>query len=84
MVVLTILAGLGWGGYKVWKAVDPFATTEPEGCRVVVLGQSYDLDLEQSQNAAIITAQSIRRGLPAHAATIALVTAMQELSLIHI
>ncbi|GAE78606.1 hypothetical protein JCM18920_117 [Cutibacterium acnes JCM 18920] len=52
MVVLAILAGLGWGGYKVWKAVDPFATTEPEGCRVVVLGQSYDLDLEQSQNAA--------------------------------
>lgn len=78
MVVLTILAGLGWGGYKVWKAVDPFATTEPEGCRVVVLGQSYDLDLEQSQNAAIITAESIRRGLPTRAAAIALTTAMQE------
>ncbi|MSS46669.1 hypothetical protein FYJ43_11740 [Cutibacterium sp. WCA-380-WT-3A] len=77
-MVLAILAGLGWGGYKVWKAVDPFATTEPEGCRVTVSGQSYDLDLEQSQNAAIITAESIRRGLPAHAATVALATAMQE------
>ena len=60
------------------KAVDPFATTEPEGCRVVVLGQSYDLDLEQSQNAAIITAETIRRGLPTRAAAIALTTAMQE------
>ena len=78
VVVLAILAGLGWGGYQVWRAVDPFTTTEPEGCRVTVSGQSYDLDLEQSQNAAIITAESIRRGLPAHAATIALVTAMQE------
>lgn len=78
IVVLAILAGLGWGGYQVWRAVDPFTTTEPEGCRVTVSGQSYDLDLEQSQNAAIITAESIRRGLPAHAATIALVTAMQE------
>ncbi|WCC80481.1 hypothetical protein O6R08_02900 [Cutibacterium equinum] len=77
-VVLAILAGLGWGGYKVWKTVDPFDTVEPEGCRVTVSGQSYDLDLEQSQNAAIITAESIRRGLPAHAATIALATAMQE------
>ena len=78
VVVLAILSGLGWGGYKVWKAVDPFATIEPEGCRVTVSGQSYDLDLEQSQNAAIITAESIRRDLPAHAATIALATAMQE------
>ncbi|MDO4411535.1 hypothetical protein [Cutibacterium sp.] len=62
----------------VWKAVDPFKTVEPEGCRVTVAGQSYDLDLEQSENAAIITAESIRRNLPAHAATIALATAMQE------
>lgn len=45
---------------------------------MVVLGQSYDLDLEQSQNAAIITAESIRRGLPTRAAAIALTTAMQE------
>ena len=78
VVVLAILAGLGWGGYKVWKTVDPFDTVEPEGCRVTASGQSYDLDLEQSQNAAIITAESIRRGLSAHAATVALATAMQE------
>ena len=45
-MVLAILAGLGWGGYKVWKTVDPFDTVEPEGCRVTASGQSYDLDLE--------------------------------------
>ncbi|MGK2310292.1 hypothetical protein [Cutibacterium sp. V947] len=78
VVVLAILAGLGWGGHEVWKAVDPFGTVEPEGCRVTVSGQSYDLDLEQSQNAAIIAAESIRRGMPVRAATIALATAMQE------
>ena len=36
------------------------------------------LDLEQSENAALIAAIAVRRGMPARAATIALATAYQE------
>ena len=36
------------------------------------------LSAEQARNASLISAISIRRGMPAHAATIALATALQE------
>lgn len=49
-----------------------------EGCRVSVGDVSSQLDQEQSANAAIIVGESIRRGLPPRAATIGLVTALQE------
>ncbi|NEG54641.1 cobalt transporter [Bifidobacterium platyrrhinorum] len=39
---------------------------------------SYALSAEQSANAALITAIGVTRGLPDHAATVALATAMQE------
>lgn len=39
---------------------------------------SYALTTEQSRNAALITAIGVTRGLPDHAATVALATAMQE------
>ena len=52
-----------------------------EQCVVRVGSQADSLDLEQSGNAAIIVAESIRRGLPARAASIALATAMQESNL---
>lgn len=38
----------------------------------------FTLDPDQAQNAAIITAVGIRRGMPDHAVTIALATALQE------
>lgn len=38
----------------------------------------YPLSAEQSRNAALITAVGVTRGLPDHAATVALATAMQE------
>lgn len=78
LVAVLLLGALGYGGWRVWKAVDPFTTPVAEGCQVSVNGQSYTLDLEQSGNAALITAESIRRGLPPRAASIALATAMQE------
>lgn len=62
----------------MWTSINPFRSVEDEGCRVTYQGQTYTLDLEQSHNAAIITAESIRRKLPPHAATVALATAMQE------
>lgn len=47
-------------------------------CVAPYRGVDYTLDLGQSRNAAIIAGISVNRGLPAHAATIALATAMQE------
>lgn len=41
-------------------------------------GASYALSAEQADNAALITAMSVQRRLPARAATIALATARQE------
>ncbi len=41
-------------------------------------GTRQSLDADQADNAALITAVTVRRGLPARAATIALATAVQE------
>jgi hypothetical protein len=51
---------------------------QPEDCTASVGGHDATLDPEQAENAALITALAVRRGLPARAATIALATAMQE------
>ena len=50
-------------------------------CVAVAGAYSGSMNPEQAGNAAIIVGESIRRGLPARAATIALVTAWQESSL---
>jgi len=50
----------------------------PQRCLAVAGDFASTLDLEQSGNAAIIAGESIRRGLPARAATIALAAAWQE------
>lgn len=61
--------------------VDLLSTT---GCTVEVGDQRVDVDLEQAENAALITAISIERGMPARAASIALATAYQESKLYNI
>lgn len=78
IVSVTLVATLAIVGVKMWHKVKPAARTDAEGCHVVVDSETYWLDLEQSENAAIIVAESIRRGLPPRAASIALATAMQE------
>lgn len=50
----------------------------PEGCTATVDGRSVELSLEQAENASLIAAISVQRGLPARAASIALATAYQE------
>src|SRR4051794_6596239 len=50
----------------------------PEGCRASVGGNVVDLSTEQAENATLISAIAVRRGLPARAASIALATAFQE------
>jgi hypothetical protein len=51
---------------------------DPKGCTATVAGRTVDLDTEQSENAALIAAIGVQRGLPARAASIALATAYQE------
>jgi hypothetical protein len=55
-----------------------------EECTAEVDGQRVDLSLEQAENASLITAISVRRGLPVRAASIALATAYQESDLFNL
>ncbi|MFC7492919.1 MULTISPECIES: hypothetical protein [unclassified Nocardioides] len=63
-------------GYAVVQQVSPLL--QPDECTATVDGRTVALDVEQAENAALITAVSIQRGMPARAATIALATAYQE------
>lgn len=50
----------------------------PEGCTAQVAGLTVDLSTDQAENASVIAAVGVRRGLPARAVSIALATAFQE------
>lgn len=78
LLSLAVVAGLvTFGAYLL---SDRLAGELPftEGCEVTVNGHSASLSLEEAENAALISAVSVRRGMPARAATIALATAFQE------
>jgi hypothetical protein len=72
-VVLAVVAGVG---VAIWRGSGPLP--DPEGCSVTLNGHRVDLTTEQSENATLIAAIGIRRGLPARAVSIALATAYQE------
>src|SRR3546814_9427515 len=55
-----------------------------DGCQVEVDGQKVELGRGQTENAALIAAIGVRRGLPARAVSIALATAYQESKIINI
>jgi hypothetical protein len=63
-------------GVAVLEGVGPLP--DPEGCTAEVGDVTVELDLEQAENAALITSIAIERGMPARAASIALATAYQE------
>lgn len=63
-------------GIAVHQGIGPIP--DPVGCTAEVDGLVVDLDAEQSENAALIAAISVQRGMPARAASIALATAYQE------
>ena len=63
-------------------AVPPLLDTS--GCTAEVGGHTVEVDLEQAENAALITAVAVERGMPARAASIALATAYQESKLYNI
>lgn len=75
-IVLIVVAGAG----AVWFFVrTPFA--QPPGCTVAGAtagSSSFTLSTEQTDNAATIAAVGQRLGMPDHAVTVALATAMQE------
>ncbi|HEX2856442.1 MAG TPA: hypothetical protein VHO26_03030 [Propionibacteriaceae bacterium] len=81
LTLAVLLALAGAIGGVVWHLVTGrkvLIIPPSEQCIVTVGTTTTSLDLEQSGNAAIIVAESIRRGLAPRAASIALATAMQE------
>ena len=72
--VVIILAGAA-GVVRLLSATSP---TGPPECRVAVGSVSYFFDLEQAANATTIAAVGKRMGLPDHAVTVAVATALQE------
>ena len=60
------------------------ARSVAESCGVEVDGTRWLLSPVQSDNAALLTAVSVRRALPARAATIAIATALQESKLVNL
>jgi len=76
LVVLLVL-GVSVGAVAAaltWLVPDRASST----CAVHIDGTRQRLDADQADNAALITAITVRRELPARAATIALATAVQE------
>ncbi len=69
-----VVGGIAWG---ISRHSSSSENTVGE-CTTKVHGLTVVLTAAQARNASLISAISIRRGLPAHAATIALATALQE------
>jgi len=69
-------------GYFALKHVGPLLPA-PD-CTATVQGHTVTLTHEQAENAALIAAISVRRGMPARAASIALATAYQESKLYNV
>ena len=77
LVGLLVLA-VGATGLFLLSRIGAGPFHDPEGCRADVGGVTVELSTTQAENAALITAIAVRRGLPARAASIALATAFQE------
>ena len=72
-VALAVVAGVG---VAMWRGSGPLP--DPEGCSATLAGRQVDLTTEQAENATLIAAIGVSRGLPARAVSIALATAYQE------
>jgi hypothetical protein len=71
--VVAVIAGVT---VAVWRGTGPLP--DPPGCRATVAGRTVQLQPDQAENASLIAALGVRRGLPARAVSIALATAYQE------
>ncbi len=82
-VAAAVVLAVGSGGALLWwNGAGPLP--DPEGCQARVGGTTVDLSTKQAENAALIAAIGVRRGLPARAVSIALATAFQESKLINV
>ena len=73
VVVLAVVVGVG---VAMWRGSGPLP--DREGCTARLGGRQVDLSTEQAENATLIAAIGVSRGLPARAVSIALATAYQE------
>ena len=78
VVLLAVAVALGAVVWHLLTGRKVLIIPPSEQCIVTVGSTTAALDLEQSQYAAIIVAEALRRGLEPRAASIALATAMQE------
>lgn len=76
LVALTVVVATVAGGYYVLREVGPSFIADR--CVATVGDQEVELTPEQAENAALVAAIGVRRGLPARAVSIALATAYQE------
>ena len=76
LVGLAVLAVVVAVGVMTFRGGGPLF--DSEGCSAEVGGVVVELSTEQAENATIIAAVGVRRGLPARAVSIALATAYQE------
>ena len=72
LVVALVAAGAWFGGRFLYSSV-----VNPK-CTITASGMTETFDPDQTANAALITALSVKRKMPPRAATIALTTAFQE------
>jgi hypothetical protein len=78
VIIGLFLVLVGGGIYTAATLVQRSEKLITEECTAAVGTQRSELATDQAANAALITAVSVRRGLPPRAASIALATAMQE------
>ena len=76
LVLVVVLAVIAAVGVAFWRGSGPLP--DPEGCQATAAGRRVVLSSEQGENASLIAAIGVRRGLPARAVSIALATAYQE------
>ena len=76
LVLLVVLAVIAAVGVALWRGSGPLP--DPESCQATAGGHTVVLSTEQAENASLIAAIGVRRGLPARAVSIALATAYQE------
>ncbi|WP_215815586.1 hypothetical protein ABFU82_02155 [Nocardioides sp. WV_118_6] len=72
------LAAIVTVGVVVLRVTDDLVGGPDGDCTVTVADHTVDLSGEQAENASLIAAIAVRRGLPARATSIALATAYQE------
>ncbi|WP_022909598.1 hypothetical protein [Aestuariimicrobium kwangyangense] len=78
-VILVVVAVLVFAVFQWLRRQEMPQVVPPANQCVVTVGPvTYSMSPEQAKWASVIVAESIRRGLPARAASIALATAMQE------